>query len=189
MREVRFVRVGPEQRQLLDELTRAIEGIKHPLDEAGIFHHQCLMAVQHAGFSATREVLLEDGRRVDIVVVNARGTVAIELEAEHPSRSTLVKALDLPREVLRMVVFRNRQDARIRIAGVDRIVCLRADLRMLPLLTTGEPVSEEGPDLGRATVAEAIGRIGLRTRLPARPRPPLGTSSHMKRKLKHRREP
>lgn len=187
MREVRFVRVGPDQRRLLNELEAAITGIRHPVDEAGMFHHQCLMAIQHAGFSATREVLLEDGRRVDIVVVNARGTVAIELEAAEVSRSTLAKALDLPREVLRMVVFRNRQDARVRIVGVDRIVCVRADLRMLPLLVTGEAPLDQGPDLGRAAVVESIGKLGLRRRMPARSRPSQG--QRMNNKVRLRRVP
>lgn len=143
------------QLRLLDDVERAVRGIRHPVDSAEVFHHECHLALEQAGLYAVAEVPMRGGRRVDLVVVDARGAVAIELDRDQPRRQTLGKFADMPPEVLRVLVLRRRNRYAPPVPGCDRVICVSSSFRMLRFLVDGiSGISDEAGDDVRRTLRD-----------------------------------
>lgn len=142
-------RQGPNtsQRRFLVSVERCLRTIRYPVDEAGFFHAQCHRALLMAGFNVIREVGMDGAgshaRRVDLVVVDRTGVLAIELDHQEVPPRTLQKLEDLPEEVLRMVVLRDREPPLLRVPFADRVVCMRSDMRAVEWLNSGTAICEE----------------------------------------------
>lgn len=146
-------RPNPAQRRLLDSVEAAIRGIRWPVDSAEMFQHECHLALEDAGLYCVRETPMEGNRRVDLVVVDSRGPVAIELDRDVPRRETLGKFADMPPEVLRVLVLRRRKVYAPMVPHCDRVVCVNSSLRMVRMLVDGvSGVPDEGADGTRGLV-------------------------------------
>lgn len=141
----------PSRRALLDQVERTIRSIRYPVLEPGFFHAQCHHALMVAGMNVCREVLMTDHRRIDLVVVETRGIVAIELEQDETTDRTTGKFRDLPGEVMRMLVLRNRLMPLARAPYCDRVVSMRSDMRAVEWTVDGRAILEETP---RATLPD-----------------------------------
>ena len=148
----------PSRRSLLDEVERTIRSIKYPVLEPGFFHAQCHHVLMVTGMNVSREVLMTDHRRIDLVVVDRRGIVAIELEQDDTTERTTGKFRDLPGEVMRMLVLRNRVVPLVKAPYCDRVVNMRSDMRPVEWTVDGRAILEETPRATLPSVELALSR-------------------------------
>jgi len=129
------------QLRLLNRIEAGVRSIQHMLDCGTCGHRQVALALEGIGLYCTLEVALPvptggGAKRCDIVVVDALGTVAIEVDGWAPRESTREKLRLLPPEVLRVLILRHRK-SRPAVPLADRIICMRASLDPLLFLNRG----------------------------------------------------
>jgi hypothetical protein len=126
----------PAKRRFLDDVEKAIKGIAQPVDNAAIYQMQVQYVLDRAGFYVVREVPFGDMRRIDLVLIRGGITAAVELDKCNPLARSYGKMLDIPEDILRVVVLRRRLKS-LNVAWVDRCISVRAHLRMVAALCDG----------------------------------------------------
>lgn len=135
--------ISRDARAVLEELDQCIQGIRWPVDEAGMFHLQVQRVLLDGGYNVTMETLMSEGRRIDLVVVHRGHVLALELERDSVPERTIGKFRDLPAEVLKVVVLRQWPYRPPPVKFADRVVCLTSSLRMVGWLVDGRAILEE----------------------------------------------
>ena len=121
---------------MLDDIESAVRGIAQPVDNAAIYQLQVQYVLDRAGFYVVREVPMTGMRRLDLVAIRGGVTAAIEIDKCNPLRRSYEKMLDVPPDILRVVVLRRRL-REVRVAWADRTVSVRSHLRMVSWLCDG----------------------------------------------------
>lgn len=127
----------PERRAMLDDLEAAVRGIAQPVDNAAIYQYQVQYVLDRAGFYVIREVPMTEMRRLDLVAIRGGVTAAIEVDKCNPLRRSYGKMLDLPEDILRVVVLRRRLRNDLQVGWADRTIAVRSHLRMVSWLCDG----------------------------------------------------
>jgi Holliday junction resolvase len=122
---------------MLDGIEEAVRGIAQPVDNAAVFQYQLQYVLDRAGFYVIREVPMTELRRLDLVAIRGGITAAIEVDKCNPLRRSYGKMLDLPEDILRVVVLRRRLRNDLRVAWADRCIAVRSHLRMVSWLCDG----------------------------------------------------
>lgn len=125
-----------ERRRFLDDLERSVRSIVHPVDNAAVYHMQVQYVLDRDGFYVIREVPMSEKRRIDLVAIRGGVTCAIELDRFNPLRRSYGKMLDVPKDVLRVVILRRRLNA-LKLSWAERTISVRANLRCISWLSDG----------------------------------------------------
>ncbi len=125
-----------EHRQFLDDVERSIRSIVHPVDNATVFHLQVQYVLDRDGFYVVREVPLSEKRRIDLVVIRNGVTAAVEIDRFNPLRRSYSKMVDVPANVLRVVVLRRRLSP-LKLTWAERCISMRATLKCISWLSDG----------------------------------------------------
>ena len=129
-------KLSKEHRRFLDDMERSVRSIVHPVDNATVFHLQVQYVLDRDGFYVVREVPLSEQRRIDLVVIRNGVTAAVELDRFNPLRRSYTKMLDVPNNVLRVVILR-RRIAPLRLSWAERCISMRATLKCVSWLSDG----------------------------------------------------
>jgi hypothetical protein len=159
--------LAPDRRAMLDAIEAAVMGIAQPVDNASVFQYQVQYVLDRAGFYVVREVPMEGMRRIDLVAIRGGVTAAIEVDKCNPLRRSYAKMLDLPEDILRVVVLRRRLRNDLRLAWADRCVSVRSHLKMVSWLCDGRVTDMESLSDIHRTRAELV---PLREEIAAPPR-------------------
>jgi hypothetical protein len=124
------------KKQFLDDIEKTIRSIAQPVDNAAIYQLQVQYVLDRAGFYVIREVPMTEMRRLDLVAIRDGITGAIEIDKCNPLARSYKKMLDIPKDILRVVVLRRRLKD-IDIKWADRCIAVRSHLRMVSWLCDG----------------------------------------------------
>ncbi len=148
-------RLTRDQRRFLDDLELSVRSIVHPVDNATVFHLQVQYVLDRDGFYVVREVPLSEKRRIDLVVIRNGVTAAVELDRFNPLRRSYTKMVDVPDNVLRVVILRRRLSP-LKLSWAERCISMRATLKCISWLSDGSLTDMASVDAQHRRRAEHI---------------------------------